>query len=118
MNAVFKVSTTTHNTWETTERLLSASEAMDFVREISITMVKEPLGRLVSGKCGFFSFRDFDGAHQVTYLGEIIKDTSKRKQCSKCGHESFKCEGMTQWQCDNCIEIAWVKNMRGRANND
>ncbi len=114
MNAVFKVSTTTHNTWETTERLLSASEAMGFVKELDV----EPLGQLVSGKCGSFGFANFDGHHQVTYIGEIIKDTSKRKQCSKCGHESFKCEGMTQWQCDNCIEIAWVKNMRGRANND
>ena len=109
--ANFKVRTTTHNTWETTERLLSASEAMDFVRECAI----EPLGQLISGKCGSYGFANFDGHHQVTYIGETIKDTSERKPCSKCGQPSFKVEGTDEWQCDNCIENAWVKNMRGRA---
>lgn len=111
MKAVFKVRTLTHGTWEITQRLLSASEAMDFVKECEV----EPLGELITGECRSFGFSNFDGHHQVTYLGETIKDTSEHKPCSKCGQQSFKLEGADEWECDNCIENFWIKNMRGRA---
>tara|TARA_R110000824_G_scaffold287958_1_gene475987 strand:- start:972 stop:1178 length:207 start_codon:yes stop_codon:yes gene_type:complete len=67
MNAVFKISTTTNDTWETTERFLNVSEAKDFVKECNY---KPLIGELMSGQTSTFTFHNLDGAHRVTYGGD------------------------------------------------